>query len=150
VQIHLVLSKRDYAQMESWYQGISEKPVMLDSIYDQCYRRDRIRDIMLEECPEGFDARFPGRTKAKIPRKALSAIGPFHEVAADGHEKLGAQALKLGDNIGIPIYTYKDKYTDAVLKANVVRDSRSPGVIGHVYLDFIKERGGERTYYVAF
>lgn len=95
---------------------------------------------MLEECPQGFDTRFPGRTKAKIPRKPLTALGPFHEVSADGHEKLGSQALKFGDDVGIPIYTYKDKYTDTVFKANTVRDSRSPGVIGHTYLDFMKRK----------
>lgn len=111
--------------------------------------RDRVRAVMLEECPEGFDARYPGRTKAKIPRVALTSIGPFHEVCGDGHEKLGAQALKLGNDVGISIYTYKDKFSDVVLKASVVRHCRSPAAIGHLYLDFIEEYGGEQSCFHA-
>ncbi|KAL0955297.1 hypothetical protein HGRIS_004186 [Hohenbuehelia grisea] len=107
--------------------------------------RDNVRTIMLEEQPEGFSTRFPGHRKTKIPRKPLSAIGPLFEVSADGHEKLGSQALKFGNDVGISIYSYKDKWTDVVLKLCAVRDCRSPGVIGHLYLDLIDELGGARV-----
>jgi hypothetical protein len=95
---------------------------------------------MIEDNPRGFDQRFPGRNKGKIPRKGLTSIGAFHEVSSDGHEKLGIQALKMGD-IGLPIYAYKDKWTAYLLKIDVVPDSRSAGAIGHLFLDFIAETG---------
>lgn len=96
---------------------------------------------MLEHRPNGFDQRFPGRKKNKIPRKGLTAIGPLHEVSADGHEKMGVEGLKMGD-IGLPIYAYKDKWTADALKIIVVPDCRSAGAIGHLFLDFIQEMGG--------
>ncbi|KAJ6538251.1 hypothetical protein DFH09DRAFT_1399594 [Mycena vulgaris] len=77
---------------------------------------------MAEHYPLGFDNRFPGRRKVAIPHTALNSNGPFHKVSSDGHEKLGKQALDMGD-IGLPIY------------------SRTTAAIGHLYLDFIETRG---------
>lgn len=51
--------------------------------------------------PSGLDARFPGAKQIK--HGWLTAIGPFAEAHGDGHEKLGAHALCMG-NLGIPIY----------------------------------------------
>ncbi|KAF8192833.1 hypothetical protein K438DRAFT_2134345 [Mycena galopus ATCC 62051] len=102
--------------------------------------RDTVRKIMLEHFPMGFDHRFPGKKKSVIPRTGLNSNGPFHEVSCDGHEKLGKLALDMGD-IGLPIYGYKDKWTDTVLFLSFVPNSRTSGAIGHLFLDFIKEIG---------
>ena len=77
---------------------------------DEIFRRV-VRNIMHYYFPEGFDKRFPGNKKRKVERQALSAIGPFHEVSGDGHEKLSALALRIGD-VGFPIYGFKDKWSD--------------------------------------
>ncbi|KAJ6564916.1 hypothetical protein DFH09DRAFT_1278761 [Mycena vulgaris] len=77
---------------------------------------------MAEHYPLGFDNRFPGRRKVAIPHTALNSNRPFHKVSSDGHEKLGKQALDMGD-IGLPIY------------------SRTTAAIGHLYLDFIETTG---------
>lgn len=89
----------------------------------------------------GFEQRFPGRQRAGLVRGTLSAIGPFHEISADGHEKLSAQALRMGD-IGLSIYGYKDKWADNILKLSLVPDCRAAGSLGHLYLDFADELGG--------
>ncbi|KAJ7733568.1 hypothetical protein DFH07DRAFT_870974 [Mycena maculata] len=102
--------------------------------------RDTIRKIMHEHFPLGFDNRFPGKKKSTIPRTALNSNGPYHEVSSDGHEKLGKQALDMGD-IGLPIYRYKDKWSDDVLLLQFVPNSRTSAAIGHLYLDFIETTG---------
>lgn len=96
---------------------------------------------MHEYYPEGFDVRFPGKVRPKIPRGTLTAIGPYHEVSADGHEKIAQQALKMGE-VGISIYGWKDKWSSAALWVVAVPDCRSAGAIGHLYLDFIERIGG--------
>ncbi|KAJ6562677.1 hypothetical protein B0H10DRAFT_1844537, partial [Mycena sp. CBHHK59/15] len=102
--------------------------------------RDTIRKIMGEHYPLGFDNRFPGKRKGAIPRTALNSNGPFHEVSSDGHEKLGKQALDMGD-IGLPIYGYKDKWTYTALDLRFVPNSRTTAAIGHLYLDLIETTG---------
>ncbi|KAJ7877863.1 hypothetical protein B0H13DRAFT_2235847 [Mycena leptocephala] len=102
--------------------------------------RDTIRKIMTEHFPLGFDHRFPGKKKTSIPRTALNANGPFHEVSSDGHEKLGKQALEMGE-IGLPIYGYKDKWSDTIPFIQFVPNSRTTAAIGHLFLDFIEETG---------
>ncbi|KAJ6563509.1 hypothetical protein B0H10DRAFT_2361570 [Mycena sp. CBHHK59/15] len=109
--------------------------------------RDTIRKIMGEHYPLGFDNRFPGKRKGAIPRTALNSNGPFHEVSSDGHEKLGKQALDMGD-IGLPIYGYKDKWTDTALDLRFVPNSRTTAAIGHLYLDFIETTGGVETVWI--
>ncbi|KAJ7668107.1 hypothetical protein B0H17DRAFT_1142574 [Mycena rosella] len=58
-------------------------------------KRNTVRDVMHQLQPLGAEHRFPGNKK-KVFRQPLSALGPFHEVSSDGHEKLGQQALKMG------------------------------------------------------
>jgi hypothetical protein len=96
---------------------------------------------MHEWNPLGAECRYPGYKKHKIYRHPLSALGPFHEVSSGGHEKIGAQALKMGD-IGLPIYGWKDKWCAYLLKINVVPNYRTNAAIGHLFLDFIEEYGG--------
>ncbi|KAK7034908.1 hypothetical protein R3P38DRAFT_2911966 [Favolaschia claudopus] len=103
--------------------------------------RDTIRQIMREHFPLGFENRFPGNKKSPIPRTALNACGPFHEISSDGHEKLGKQALDMGD-IGLPIYGYKDKRSDDIPLMSFVPNSRTAAAIGHLFLDFIEAAGG--------
>ena len=100
-----------------------------------------IRQVMSQHFPEGAEKRFLGYKKPKVSRQALYALGPFHEIAGDGHEKLGALALQMG-GIGLPIYGYRDKWSGKLLKINVVPDCRSAGAVGHLYLDLIEEIGG--------
>jgi hypothetical protein len=107
-----------------------------------CIGRDTIRKIMLEHFPLGFDTRFPGKKKFGIPRTPLNSNGPFHEISSDGHEKLGKQALDMGD-IGLPIYGYKDKWSDSIPFIQFVPDSRTAAAIGHLFLDFIETAGGK-------
>ncbi|KAH9943745.1 hypothetical protein B0H21DRAFT_779612 [Amylocystis lapponica] len=97
-----------------------------------------IREVMQYNEPEEVDTRYPG--KKKILRATLTAIGPFHEVNCNGHDKLGALALKMGP-VGIPIYGMKDKWSSAILRLVVVPNNRLATTIGHVYLDFVEEFG---------
>ncbi|KAJ7092528.1 hypothetical protein C8R43DRAFT_1049877 [Mycena crocata] len=103
--------------------------------------RDEIRCLMHEWQPLGAEKRYPGHKKRQVYRHPLSALGPFHEVSSDGHEKLGQQALKMGD-VGLPIYAWKDKWTADLLKMNVVPNCRTNAAIGHLFIDFIEEQGG--------
>ncbi|KAK6984658.1 hypothetical protein R3P38DRAFT_3103542 [Favolaschia claudopus] len=90
--------------------------------------RDTIRQIMREHFPLGFENRFPGNKKSPIPRTALML-------------KLGKQALDMGD-IGLPIYGYKDKWSDDIPLMSFVPNSRTAAAIGHLFLDFIEAAGG--------
>lgn len=99
-----------------------------------------IRKVLQDNAAALLDARFPG--KKKIPRKKLYSIGVFDEVSADGHEKLGEQALQMGEGIGIPIYGFKDKFSNAALFFVVVPNARLATTISHVYLDFVQSFGG--------
>ncbi|KIK54960.1 hypothetical protein GYMLUDRAFT_62880 [Collybiopsis luxurians FD-317 M1] len=81
-------------------------------------KRDEIHKVMHHFHPSGFDVQFPGGTKACIPRTALEAFGPFHQVSSDDHEKFGASALEM---------------------ANVIPDCQSMGAVGHLFLYFIEE-----------
>lgn len=57
------------------------------------------------------------------------------------NEKLSKLALHMGD-IGIPIYGFKDKWMDMVLKLVCVPNCRTLGQIAHLYLDLVEEQGG--------
>jgi hypothetical protein len=48
----------------------------------------------------------------------------------------------MGD-IGLPIYGYKDKWSDEIPFIRFVPNSRTVGAIGHLYLDFIETTLGE-------
>ncbi|KAJ7170403.1 hypothetical protein C8R43DRAFT_1152952 [Mycena crocata] len=103
-------------------------------------KRDTVRELMYEFQPLGTDRRFPGN-KRKVFRQPLSALGPFHEISSDGHEKLGKQALKMGD-VGLPIYAWKDKWTANLLKINVIPNCRTNAAVGHLFVDFLEQLGG--------
>ncbi|KAJ7312478.1 hypothetical protein DFH08DRAFT_717654 [Mycena albidolilacea] len=98
---------------------------------------DTVRKIMVEHFPLGFDHRFPGKKRSTIPRTALNSNGPYHEISSDGHEKLGKQALEMGD-IALPIYGYKDKWSDTLPFMQFVPNSRTSAAIGYLFLDFIE------------
>ncbi|KAJ6550296.1 hypothetical protein B0H19DRAFT_1211498 [Mycena capillaripes] len=102
--------------------------------------RDTICKIMVEHFPLGFDHCFPGKKRSTIPRTALNSNGPYHEASSDGHEKLGKQALEMG-NIALPIYGYKDKWSDTLPFMQFVPNSRTSVAIGYLFLNFI-ETGG--------
>ena len=94
---------------------------------------------MLNMCPEGFDRRFPG--SRRIVRVPLTSLGPMHELAGDGHLKLGSQALKMGQ-VGLPIYGIKDKYSSDVLWLITAPNVQTEAAIAHVYLDLVESQGG--------
>jgi hypothetical protein len=71
----------------------------------------------------------------------LISLGPFYEISADGHEKMNAQALRMGD-LSLPIYAYRDKWSGFLLKISVVPNSRTAASIGHLFLDLIAQYGG--------
>lgn len=101
---------------------------------------ERIRQIMLELCPDGFDKRFPGILR--IARSPLVALGPFHEVSGDGHDKLNSQALRMGP-ISLPLYGVKDKWSDMCPYLVVVPNNREEAAVAHMYLDFVERVGGK-------
>jgi hypothetical protein len=106
--------------------------------------RDTIRETMHDLDPQGigFAQWYPGAKKRNLVLGSLSAIGPFHEISADSREKLSAQALQMGE-IGLPIYGYKDKWADNILKLTLLPDCRMAGALGHLYLNFVEEIRGE-------
>lgn len=101
-----------------------------------------MREIMRILAPEGFEKRYPGAKRPKVVRVPLLSFGPLHEVSGDGHEKLNAQALQMGD-IALPIYAYRDKWSGFILKIILLPDVRTAASIGHLYLDLIQEYGCE-------
>ncbi|KAF7329564.1 hypothetical protein MKEN_00219300 [Mycena kentingensis (nom. inval.)] len=102
--------------------------------------RDLIRSIMLVHDPTGFDLRFPGAKNRRVARVPLTSAGPYSEISGDGHEKISAQALRMG-GVGFNIYGYKDKFTDSVEFLRIFPDIRSAGAGGHIMLDFVEETG---------
>jgi hypothetical protein len=107
--------------------------------------RDVVRGIMHDHFDAGFTLRFPGHKKQLIPRVGLSAMGPFHEICADGHEKLSAQALQMGE-LALPIYGHKDKWTDTLVMLELIPNSRTAAAVGHLFLDFVEETGCESSF----
>lgn len=93
----------------------------------------------MEICPEGFDKRFPG--SKRIVRVPLNALGVFHELSGDGHDKLNSQALGMG-TLSLPIYGIKDKWSDNVPHLVVVPNNRTEAAVAHIYLDFVESAGG--------
>jgi hypothetical protein len=95
---------------------------------------------MYEEFPEGPALRFPGRMKPKKKRVALAALGPFHQVCGDGHEKLGALALRMG-TVGLPIYGFRDMWSGEALLLKTIPNCRTAAALGHLLLDFWSDTG---------
>ncbi|THU97404.1 hypothetical protein K435DRAFT_662838 [Dendrothele bispora CBS 962.96] len=85
--------------------------------------------------PEQANNRQPGR-RNKILRVPLTTHGVFYEVHADGHEKLGVQALDMG-GVGMDIYGVVEKCSSRIMHMVVLPSSRNSNAVGHVYLDFV-------------
>ncbi|KAJ6505135.1 hypothetical protein C8R45DRAFT_791111, partial [Mycena sanguinolenta] len=79
--------------------------------------------IMLDKFPDGLDNRFPGRKGKQVTRVPLHALGPYHEVSSDGHEKLAQSALCMG-GVGFSIYGFQDKFSDFLLFLKIYPDVR--------------------------
>ncbi|KAJ7626227.1 hypothetical protein B0H17DRAFT_963451, partial [Mycena rosella] len=113
---------------------------LLLNLVDQQHHRDLIREIMLDRFPDGFDNRFPGKKGKQVTRVPLHALGPYHEVSSDGHEKIAPSALRMS-GVGFSIYGFKDKFSDSLLFLKIYPDVRSRGAGGHIFLDFVQETG---------
>ncbi|KAF8205391.1 hypothetical protein K438DRAFT_1819027 [Mycena galopus ATCC 62051] len=90
--------------------------------------------------PFPSERRKPGRGKGPKQRSALNAIGIFQEIHADGHEKLGEKALRMGPGIGIDTYGMRD-HVGKVLWLTVLPNSRLSDTVGHVFLDMVSAFG---------
>ncbi|KAF8586207.1 hypothetical protein K439DRAFT_1557418 [Ramaria rubella] len=99
--------------------------------------RQVVWQIMHDNWDDQFDNRYPvGRSKPQ--RGHLTSVGPWHEISADGHEKIGVAALNMG-GVGLPCYTFCDKWSGAPLRLVVVPNDHLAVVIGHVYLDLVED-----------
>jgi hypothetical protein len=110
--------------------------------------RDEVRLHLHAHFDEEFDSRFVG-SKDAIDRVPLNCLGPWHQLHADGHEKLGNQALEMG-GVGLPIYAYKDQYSTFVPLMRVLPSVRFENTIGHLYLDLAEQHGCELHFSVLF
>ncbi|KAK6975009.1 hypothetical protein R3P38DRAFT_3412060 [Favolaschia claudopus] len=103
--------------------------------------RDFVRATMHGLVGQGpSDLRRPGRRSGPKKRGALDAIGIFQEIHADGHEKVGEKALRMGAGIGIDIYGMRD-HVGKLLWMVAVPNSRLSDTIGHVFLDMVSKYG---------
>jgi hypothetical protein len=82
---------------------------------------------------EGFQKRHP-RAKKKIARQPLTAVGPDEEWSMDGHDKL--------NRAGFGIYGIREKWTGRYHHYRVLPSNRYAAVIGVVFLECAKKRGG--------
>ncbi|KAF8582864.1 hypothetical protein K439DRAFT_1617989 [Ramaria rubella] len=94
-----------------------------------------VRQVILDNDPEGVDAWYPGQKKIKCTQ--LTSIGVFNDICCDGYDKANMQALQLGLVI-LPIYGFQCKWSGAILHMVVVPNDRLATTIGHVFLDFIE------------
>ncbi|KAF8577093.1 hypothetical protein K439DRAFT_1622354 [Ramaria rubella] len=99
--------------------------------------REVVRQIMHANWDERFDCRYPG-AQSKPQRGHLTSLGPWHEISADGHEKIGAAALDMG-GVELPCYAFCDKWYRAPLRLVVIPNDCLSVVIGHVYLDLVED-----------
>lgn len=105
--------------------------------------RNDIRTIMHDYFDDEFDERMPGGRSKAPNRTPLVSAGPGESVHFDGHEKLGHLALNLGQDIGLPIYGCKDKYSGFIRAMTVLPNVRKEIVIAHWYLDLVEAYGYE-------
>jgi hypothetical protein len=103
------------------------------------FNSDEVRQILHDHFNAEFDARFVG-SKDAIDRVPLDCLGPWHQQHADGHEKLAAQALRMG-NVTLPIYAFKDQFSTFVPYMRVLPNVRLSNIIGHAFLDFVEDYG---------
>ncbi|KAJ7071774.1 hypothetical protein B0H15DRAFT_793339 [Mycena belliarum] len=73
-------------------------------------------------------------------RSPLNALGSWHQEHADGHEKLGEQALRIGKGIHLPIYGSKDQYTAWLHALLLMPNVRRANSIAHYFLDLVEGR----------
>lgn len=79
-------------------------------------------------------------SKTGIVRVPLNCLGPWHQLHWDGHEKIGVQALDMGD-VGLPIYAGKDQFSTFVPIMRVIPNVRLGDAIGHLFLDMVENYG---------
>ncbi|KAG8982316.1 hypothetical protein FRB90_006878 [Tulasnella sp. 427] len=96
--------------------------------------RDRVREILHDHFDDEFARRFVGFARNGIVRVPLDALGPFHKINLDGHEKLNAQALQMGD-LHFGIYAAKDSFASGCMQILVMPNVRLEDAIGHFFLD---------------
>lgn len=101
--------------------------------------RSIVRETLAENLPDESAGRMSRPTRVRTP---LRAVGPDHQHHSDGWEKLGEQALRLGNKIGIPVYGTKDQWSSLYLQAVVVPNDRLQDAVVHVYLDRVRAQCG--------
>jgi len=101
----------------------------------------RITQVTLQEqASKGLSAQFPAARC--IQQGCLTSGGPFHELHANGHDKLGAQALQMG-GVELSIYGIKDKFSSLIVLLVVLLNNCLTDTIGHLYFDFIIRNSGK-------
>ncbi|KAJ6586479.1 hypothetical protein DFH09DRAFT_910960 [Mycena vulgaris] len=103
--------------------------------------RDLLRDVLHQEYDVEFDNRFVGKKKPRTHRTPLKALGPFHQVHSDGHEKLAEQGLNIGVGIHLPMYGSKDQFAAFSHRLILMPNVRTGNAIAHYYLDLVESRG---------
>ncbi|KAJ7577176.1 hypothetical protein C8J56DRAFT_1113742 [Mycena floridula] len=83
-----------------------------------------------------------GRLGARICHlvASTSLVGIFEQMHSDGHEKLNHKALRMGPEISIDVYGFRD-HTGLIAHMTVVPNARLSDTVGHVYFDFVEKWG---------
>lgn len=102
--------------------------------------RDIIRLIMHKHFSE---EKFPGKKKVQVDQQPLSALGPYHEISGDGHNRIWHIGITDGRLRLSNIYAYQDKWTGRLAQMDVVPDCCLAGAVGHLYLDFLEILDGQ-------
>jgi len=69
-------------------------------------------------------------SKGAIDHIPLDCLGTWHQLHWDSHEKLGTQALDMGD-VALPIYAGKDQISSFVPVMHVIPNDRIAKTIGN-------------------
>jgi hypothetical protein len=99
-----------------------------------------VQSVMKANDGEGSGRRAPGNAD-KIKCSNITALGVFHELNCDSHEKLASSALKMGE-VSFPIYLMHDNGSGALAVLHTIPNSQLGTVVGHIYLDLATENGG--------
>lgn len=108
-------------------------------LYTHGCSRNALREILLNQFGPEFNGRQPGFKQPDIARRPLSCLGPWHQLHVDGHEKLSKQALRIGDDVTLPIYTMKDQFSSLSMILITAPNIRLAESCAHIYLDFVEE-----------
>lgn len=100
---------------------------------------DETREHLHDHFEHEFDKQMVG-SRNGIVRVPLDCLGPWHQLHWDGHEKVGVQALDMGE-VGLPIYAGKDQFSTFVPIMRVVPNVRLGDTIGHLFLDMVEDYG---------